>query len=53
MIPWRRGEEEEDIQGPHHLAVKYVTVSFLSSAQTQHQLIEENFFIFKVGCCKP
>jgi hypothetical protein len=40
MIPWRRGEEEEDIQGPHHLAVKYVTASFLSSAQTQHQLIE-------------
>ncbi len=42
MIPWGRGEEEEeeDIQGPHHLAVKYVTASFLSSAQTQHQLIE-------------
>jgi hypothetical protein len=34
MIPQERGEEEEeDIQGPHHLAVKYVTASFLSSAQ--------------------
>jgi hypothetical protein len=31
MISWGRGEEEEDIQGPHHLAVKYVTASFLSS----------------------